>query len=212
MCAGSGRHLHGLGRRPTVVQRGMSRNHRLRRRMLCRRYRATHLPLGNPLSPTPADENSSSFPQVYVISTRRHQAPISRTGFRRFPFALCLSYHFSSASSNTIHPSHLRPTNYSVKVVFRIFRDFHSVPVETQLCSSQNILYIQSQTAHVFQLEHSSDMFRLEHSPAYAPAPLLWNFTSTSLRSSSETWNMARGFRFMKLATNTSGIWPMRVW
>jgi hypothetical protein len=46
------------------------------------------------------------------------------------------------------------------------------------------------------------------HAPA---APWLWNFTSTSLRSSSDTWNIARGFRFMKLATKTSGIWPMRV-
>src|SRR5579863_4204062 len=42
-----------------------------------------------------------------------------------------------------------------------------------------------------------------------APAP--WNFTSTSLRSASETLNISRGLRVMKLATNTSGICPMRV-
>jgi hypothetical protein len=44
----------------------------------------------------------------------------------------------------------------------------------------------------------------------YAPAAP-WNFTSTSLRSSSDTLNMERGFNSMKLATNTSGICPMRV-
>jgi hypothetical protein len=73
-------------------------------------------------------------------------------------------------------------------------------------------LYIQSQDASMFQLEHFvCTLFQPEHPPGYAPAPRLWNLTSTSLRSASETWNMARGFRFMKLATNTSGIWPMRV-
>jgi hypothetical protein len=33
----------------------------------------------------------------------------------------------------------LPPTNYSFKVVFRVFRDFHSVPVKPQLCSNWNI-------------------------------------------------------------------------
>lgn len=42
---------------------------------------------------------------------------------------------------------------------------------------------------------------------AVQPAKL----TSTCLRSSSLTLNMDRGFRFMKLATKTSGIWLMRV-
>ena len=49
------------------------------------------------------------------------------------------------------------------------------------------------------------------HTSNYAPAAPFWKLTSTWRRSSSETLNMERGFRFMKLATNTSGIWPMRV-
>ena len=54
-----------------------------------------------------------------------------------------------------------------------------------------------------------SRVFRPEHS-TYAPAAP-WKLTSTSLRSSSETLNISRGFRLMKLATKTSGICPMRV-
>jgi hypothetical protein len=37
------------------------------------------------------------------------------------------------------HPNHLRPTNYSFKVVFRDFRIIHSVPVKPLLCSDWNI-------------------------------------------------------------------------
>jgi hypothetical protein len=36
-------------------------------------------------------------------------------------------------------PSHLPTTNYSFKVVFRVFRDFHSVPVKPLICSNWNI-------------------------------------------------------------------------
>jgi hypothetical protein len=32
--------------------------------------------------------------------------------------------------SKPIYFTHLPPTNYSFKVVFRVFRDFHSVPVK----------------------------------------------------------------------------------
>jgi hypothetical protein len=33
----------------------------------------------------------------------------------------------------------LPPANYSFKVVFRLFRDFHSVPVKLLMCSNWNI-------------------------------------------------------------------------
>jgi hypothetical protein len=41
--------------------------------------------------------------------------------------------------SKPIPLSGLPPTNYSFKVVFRVFRDFHSVPVKLLLCSNWNI-------------------------------------------------------------------------
>jgi|SRR5580704_802423 hypothetical protein len=74
-----------------------------------------------------------------------HQAALepdecfTRPVSQRFPFALWFSYHFFSASSKPIHPSHLPPANYSFKVVFRVFRDFHSVPVKPLICSNWNI-------------------------------------------------------------------------
>ena len=40
---------------------------------------------------------------------------------------------------NPIPLSRLPPTNYSFKVVFRVFRNFHSVPVKLLLCSDWNI-------------------------------------------------------------------------
>ncbi len=130
----------------------------------------------------------------------------------RFSFALWLFYHFPAASANPIRLSLLPTIKYSFKVVVRVFRDFHSVPVKTHLCSSWNICTYNRKTLlcsdwNILYVQG----FRQERSPAYAPALWPWNFTSTSLRSSSDTWNMARGFRFMKLATNTSGIWSMRV-
>ena len=75
---------------------------------------------------------------------------------------------FPRAPPKGIPPIHLPPTNYSFKVVFRVFRDFHSVPVETLLCSSWNILYVQSQNRSMFQLEHVvRTMFRpATHRPA----------------------------------------------
>jgi len=77
--------------------------------------------------------------QVYVISTPHPQLPASSPASRRFPFAPCLFYHFSSSLPNSIRPSDLPPLNYSFKVVFRLFRDFHSVPVKPLLCSNWNI-------------------------------------------------------------------------
>ena len=73
------------------------------------------------------------------------RVPSSLVIVRRFPFALCLFYHFFAASHKTIPPSLLPPTNYSFKVVFHSFRDFHSVPVKREMCSNWNILYIQPQ-------------------------------------------------------------------
>ncbi len=75
--------------------------------------------------------------------------------FRRFSFALCLFYHFSGPSTKPNPPSHFPRTNYSFKVVFRVFRDFHSVPVKTLICSNWNI-----------QPEHFvRTMFQSEHQP-----------------------------------------------
>src|SRR6202035_4171740 len=85
------------------------------------------------------------YPQVHAISTPHPRLPASFAPFQRFSFALCLFYHFSASVTNSIHPSYLPPTNYSFKMIFRVFRDFHSVPVKPQLCSSWSILYIQSQ-------------------------------------------------------------------
>jgi hypothetical protein len=58
--------------------------------------------------------------------------------FPRFPFALCLFRHFPNRLRKSILRSHLPHTNYSSKAVFQVFRDFHSVPVKTQLCSNWN--------------------------------------------------------------------------
>jgi hypothetical protein len=47
--------------------------------------------------------------------------------------------------SNFIPLSRLPPTNYSFKVVFRVFRDFHSVPAKLLMCSDGNIQAIPPQ-------------------------------------------------------------------
>jgi hypothetical protein len=72
-----------------------------------------------------------------------------------FPSPCGFSATFPGAFPKPIPSTHLPPTNYSFKVVFRVFRDFHSVPVKTPLCSSWNILYVQPQIAPMFRLEHS---------------------------------------------------------
>jgi heat shock protein HtpX len=66
--------------------------------------------------------------------------PASFAAFCRFPFALSLFCNFLAASTNPIPPNHLQPTNDSRKAVFRVFRDFHSVPVKRELCSDWNIV------------------------------------------------------------------------
>jgi hypothetical protein len=81
-----------------------------------------------------------------------HSSPPSASLFAFLPlfsFALCLLHHFFDPSPNSLPPSHLPPTNYSFKVVFRVFRDFHSVPVKPLICSNWNTLYVP-----MFQLEH----------------------------------------------------------
>jgi hypothetical protein len=54
----------------------------------------------------------------------------SKIDVSRFFFALWFPYHFSAHSAKARITSHLPPANYSFKVVFRVFRDFHSVPVK----------------------------------------------------------------------------------
>jgi len=46
---------------------------------------------------------------------------------------------FRGAFPKGIPPNQLPPADYSFKVVFRDFRDIHSVPVKRELCSSWNI-------------------------------------------------------------------------
>jgi hypothetical protein len=84
--------------------------------------------------------------QVHVISTHRPRVPASKPDFQRFSFALCLFYHFPGPCHKPIPSSHLPPTYYSFKVVFRVFRDFHSVPVKPLLCSSWNIRAVCSRS------------------------------------------------------------------
>src|SRR5580704_1289755 len=73
------------------------------------------------------------------FSKRRGRVPASFAVFYRFSFALCLFYHFPAASHKPITVNDLPPDNYSFKVVFRVFRDFHSVPVKPLICSDWNI-------------------------------------------------------------------------
>src|ERR1035438_9122808 len=118
------------------------------------------------------------IPQVYVISTPHPRPPASLPVLRRFSFALCLSYHFSASVANSIPSSHFPPTTYSFKVVFRVFRDFHSVPVKPQLCSSWSILHVQWQNRFYVPTGTFSTMFQLEHSASHrqltnSPTPLL---------------------------------------
>src|SRR5580700_5842188 len=72
--------------------------------------------------------------------------------------------HFFRSLPNSTSSSHLPPANYSFKVVFRVFRDFHSVPVKPHLCSSWSILYIQSQNRSNVPTGTFSTMFQREHS------------------------------------------------
>jgi hypothetical protein len=79
----------------------------------------------------PGDTRGRSL--FHVSLCNQHSPPQSASPFavfQRFPFALCLFCHFLRSLSNPIHLSHMPPTNYSFKVVFRVFRDFHSVPVK----------------------------------------------------------------------------------
>ncbi len=93
--------------------------------------RGQHGTRGHPLGGLPGDRRDAPYiPQVYVIGTPQPRLPAPSAAFRRFPFALCLFCHFSGSVTKPIHPSHFPPINYSFKVVFRVFRDFHSVPVK----------------------------------------------------------------------------------
>src|SRR5580698_10357248 len=84
------------------------------------------------------------------------------SNLRLFFFALCLSCHFFGPRAIPIPASHLPPTNYSFKVVFRVFRDFHSVPVKPLICSNWNIMYRQCPaTPHGTLVEH------VRHAPIY---------------------------------------------
>jgi hypothetical protein len=69
-------------------------------------------------------------PPTTASLERRFSAP-----FLRPTFFVPIFRH----SSNSIPLSRLPRTNYSFKVVFRLFRNFHSVPVKTTLCSDWNI-------------------------------------------------------------------------
>ncbi len=57
------------------------------------------------------------------------------TLFLRLTFFVPIFRH----SSNSIPLSRLPPIDYSFEVAFRVFRNFHSVPVKTTLCSDWNI-------------------------------------------------------------------------
>jgi hypothetical protein len=81
----------------------------------------------------------SPYVQVHVIGTHPRPVPTARTMPPAFPSPCVLLTAFRSASTKLHPPSHLPPANYSFKVVFRVFRDFHSVPVKPELCSSWNI-------------------------------------------------------------------------
>jgi hypothetical protein len=92
---------------------------------------------------------------------RRHRIIRGQTKHSLFPVSLCIQHSPPTAASpetrsstpslrptlfvpifrhspKPIPLSHLPPTNYSFKVVFRLFRDFHSVPVKLHLCSNWN--------------------------------------------------------------------------
>jgi hypothetical protein len=80
-----------------------------------------------------------------------------------------------------------------------------------------NQIFVQSRCAGDPTLRLKNNFARDDIFPGYGsdydPAAVVARekLTSTSLRSSPVTLNMDRGLRFMKLATKTSGIWPMRV-
>jgi hypothetical protein len=59
--------------------------------------------------------------------------------FAAFPSPCGFLTTFTGFFPKSIPPSHLPPINYSFKVVFRVFHDFHSVPVKPLICSSWNI-------------------------------------------------------------------------
>ena len=70
------------------------------------------------------------FSQVYEISTHYPRVPVSRPDFRRFLFALWFFFHFLRLSPNPIPITHLQSTKCRRKALFRVFRDFHSVPAK----------------------------------------------------------------------------------
>jgi hypothetical protein len=89
----------------------------------------------------------------------------------RFLFALCLSYHFQTRFANFNPCTRLPSANYSFKVVFRVFRDFHSVPVKLEICSSWNTLCIHLQIDDVFRPEHIAKYITFR--PTRSPRPPL---------------------------------------
>src|ERR1700692_783423 len=84
------------------------------------------------------------FPQVYVIGTHSRPVPTARPTVPAFPSPCVLLAAFRVAFPKPHPPSHLPPANYSFKVVFRDVRDFHSVPLNRELCSNGNILYVHN--------------------------------------------------------------------
>jgi hypothetical protein len=77
--------------------------------------------------------NASTFGRLLSFLANQHSPPTSASSERRFSTLFLrpavfvpIFRHFS----NPIHLSHSPPTNYSFKVVFRVFRDFHSVRVK----------------------------------------------------------------------------------
>jgi hypothetical protein len=82
---------------------------------------------------------SPLFPQAYVISTRRRRLLVELQSAVAFPSPCGFLTTFPAPSPKPNPTSHLAPTNYSFKVVFRDFRDFHSVPVKHEICSNWNI-------------------------------------------------------------------------
>src|ERR1700693_3104014 len=92
------------------------------------------------LAPKTWDQTERSpSPQTYVISTRRRRLLVESQSAAAFPSPCGFLTTFPGPSPKPNPPSLLPPANYSFKVVFRVFRDFHSVPVKREICSSRNI-------------------------------------------------------------------------
>ena len=87
------------------------------------------------------------------------------------PFALWFFYHYFSASPKPMPPSHLPPTNYSFKVVLRVFRDFHSVP--ERRCAATHVSAAAPLTTATYSTTTLPVIFGLiEQKYGYVPALL----------------------------------------